>query len=110
MHNRVQYFRVNVESLSKVKGISETLLIVNHDGYFEERNKTMDDIKFGQVKQVFFPYSPHILRTSFLELLKKKGDEAKLHCEGNPDKYGNHRSPKIVVTFKHHWWWMINTV
>ena len=35
VHNRPQYLKVVVESLSRVVGISETLLIVSHDGYFE---------------------------------------------------------------------------
>ncbi|KFK35029.1 hypothetical protein AALP_AA5G224700 [Arabis alpina] len=113
VHNRAQYLRVTVESLSKVKGISETLLIVSHDGYFEEMNKIVDSIKFCQVKQIFSPYSPHIFHTSFPGVTandcKNKGDEAKTLCVGNPDQYGNHRTPKIV-SLKHHWWWMMNTV
>ncbi|CAN8270632.1 unnamed protein product [Cochlearia groenlandica] len=115
VHNRAQYFRVTVESLSKVKGISETLLIISHDGYFEEMNKVVDSIKFCQVKQIFSPYSPHIFRSGFPGVspndCKDKGDEmkTKTRCEGNPDQYGNHRSPKIV-SLKHHWWWMMNTV
>lgn len=110
VHNRPQYLRVTVESLSKVEGISETLLIVSHDGYFEEMNKIVESIKFCQVKQIFSPYSPHIFRDSFpgttANDCKNKGDE---DCQGDPDQYGNHRSPKIV-SLKHHWWWMMNTV
>ncbi|KAK8478621.1 hypothetical protein V6N12_058038 [Hibiscus sabdariffa] len=65
VHNRPQYLRVVVESLSKVVGISETLLIVSHDGYFEEMNKIVEGIKFCQVKQIFAPYSPHVFTDSF---------------------------------------------
>uniref|UniRef100_A0A1J3HTI3 Alpha-1,6-mannosyl-glycoprotein 2-beta-N-acetylglucosaminyltransferase n=1 Tax=Noccaea caerulescens TaxID=107243 RepID=A0A1J3HTI3_NOCCA len=113
VHNRAQYFQVTVESLSKVEGISETLLVISHDGYFEEMNKIVDGIKFCQVKQIFSPYSPHVFRASFPGVTKNdcknKDDEAKTRCEGNPDQYGHHRSPKIV-SLKHHWWWMMNTV
>lgn len=113
VHNRPQYLRVVVESLSQVVGISETLLIVSHDGYFEEMNKIVEGIKFCQVKQIFAPYSPHLFPNSFPGVspndCKDKEDAAKKHCEGNPDQYGNHRSPKIV-SLKHHWWWMMNTV
>ncbi|KAL3573031.1 hypothetical protein D5086_026935 [Populus alba] len=113
VHNRPQYFKVVVESLSKVVGISETLLIVSHDGYFEEMNKIVEGIKFCQVKQIFAPYSPHVFPDSFPGVspndCKDKDDAAKKHCVGNPDQYGNHRSPKIV-SLKHHWWWMMNTV
>lgn len=113
VHNRPQYLRVVVKSLSQVKGIGETLLIVSHDGYFDEMNKIVEGIKFCQVKQIFSPYSPHIFPSSFPGAspndCKNKDDAAKKHCEGNPDQYGNHRSPK-VVSLKHHWWWMMNTV
>ncbi|KAK8346524.1 hypothetical protein V6Z11_A07G223500 [Gossypium hirsutum] len=99
VHNRPQYLRVVVNSLSKVVGISETLLIVSHDGYFEEMNKIVEGIKFCRLKQIFAPYSPHVFTDSF----------PGKHCVGNPDQYGNHRSPNIV-SLKHHWWWMMNTV
>ncbi|KAM7503777.1 hypothetical protein LguiB_002681 [Lonicera macranthoides] len=113
VHNRPQYLQLVVKSLSKVVGISETLLIVSHDGYFEEMNKIVEGIKFCRVKQIFAPYSPHVFTNSFpgesLKDCKDKEDPIKNHCEGNPDQYGNHRSPKIV-SLKHHWWWMMNTV
>lgn len=113
VHNRPQYLRVVVDSLSLVEGINETLLIVSHDGYFEEMNKIVEGIRFCQVKQIFAPYSPHIFSDSFpgvsLKDCRDKDDAVLKKCEGNPDQYGNHRSPKIV-SLKHHWWWMMNTV
>lgn len=113
VHNRPQYLQVVVKSLSKVVGISETLLIVSHDGYFEEMNKIVEGIKFCQVKQIFAPYSPHVFPDSFPGVssndCKEKDDAGKKHCVGSPDQYGNHRSPRIV-SLKHHWWWMMNTV
>jgi alpha-1,6-mannosyl-glycoprotein beta-1,2-N-acetylglucosaminyltransferase len=113
VHNRPQYLKVVVESLSKVVGINETLLIVSHDGYFEEMNKIIGGIRFCQVKQIYAPYSPHLFPNSFPGVsagdCKEKDDAKEKHCEGNPDQYGNHRSPKIV-SLKHHWWWMMNTV
>ena len=113
VHNRPQYLQVVVQSLSQVVGISETLLIVSHDGYFEKMNKIVEGINFCQVKQIFAPYSPHVFSNSFPSIspadCKEKDDPRIEHCEGNPDQYGNHRSPKIV-SLKHHWWWMMNTV
>ncbi|XP_057955326.1 alpha-1,6-mannosyl-glycoprotein 2-beta-N-acetylglucosaminyltransferase [Malania oleifera] len=113
VHNRPQYLQVVAQSLSQVVGISETLLIVSHDGYFEEMNKIVESIKFCQVKQIFAPYSPHIFPNSFPGVSPKdcqnKDDPTEKHCEGKSDQYGNHRSPKIV-SLKHHWWWMMNTV
>lgn len=113
VHNRPQYLNVVVDSLSRVEGISETLLIVSHDGYFEEINRIIEGIKFCQVKQIFAPYSPHIFENSFPGVspndCEDKDDPVKKKCEGTPDQYGNHRAPKIV-SLKHHWWWMMNTV
>ncbi|KAL3623770.1 Alpha-1,6-mannosyl-glycoprotein 2-beta-N-acetylglucosaminyltransferase [Castilleja foliolosa] len=113
VHNRPQYLRLVVDSLSRVEGISETLLIVSHDGYFKEMNKIVEDIKFCQVKQIFAPFSPHLFDNSFpgvsLNDCKEKDNPVEKKCEGTPDQYGNHRSPKIV-SLKHHWWWMMNTV
>ncbi|XP_015900781.3 alpha-1,6-mannosyl-glycoprotein 2-beta-N-acetylglucosaminyltransferase isoform X2 [Ziziphus jujuba] len=113
VHNRPRYLKVVVESLSRVVGISETLLIVSHDGYFEEMNEIIESIRFCQVKQIFAPYSPHVFLDSFPGVspkdCKDKDDAEKKHCNGTPDQYGNHRSPKIV-SLKHHWWWMMNTV
>lgn len=113
VHNRPQYLQLVVDSLSNVVGISETLLIVSHDGYFEEMNKIVEGIKFCQVKQIFAPYSPHVFPDSFPGVspkdCKDKDDPIKNHCVGNSDQYGNHRAPKIV-SLKHHWWWMMNTV
>ncbi|KAL5861710.1 hypothetical protein ACOSQ3_002928 [Xanthoceras sorbifolium] len=113
VHNRPQYLQVVVKSLSHVVGINETLLIVSHDGYFEEMNKIVDGIKFCQVKQIFAPYSPHVFAGGFpgvsLNDCKDKDNATAKHCLGTPDQYGNHRSPKIV-SLKHHWWWMMNTV
>ncbi|CAM8988976.1 unnamed protein product [Rhodiola kirilowii] len=113
VHNRPQYLKIVVQSLSQVEGINETLLVVSHDGYFEEMNKIVEGIKFCQVKQIFAPYSPHIFPNSFPGMspsdCREKDNATERHCTGNPDQYGNHRSPKIV-SLKHHWWWMMNTV
>ncbi|XP_048435225.1 alpha-1,6-mannosyl-glycoprotein 2-beta-N-acetylglucosaminyltransferase-like [Pyrus x bretschneideri] len=113
VHNRPQYLKVAVDSLSQVVGINETLLIVSHDGYFEEMNKVVEGVRFCQVKQIFAPYSPHVFPNSFPGVsptdCKERDDAKTKHCKGTPDQYGNHRSPKIV-SLKHHWWWMMNTV
>ncbi|XP_031492777.1 alpha-1,6-mannosyl-glycoprotein 2-beta-N-acetylglucosaminyltransferase isoform X1 [Nymphaea colorata] len=113
VHNRPQYLRAVVDSLSKVEGIAETLLLVSHDGYFKEMNSIIEGIRFCQVKQIFAPYSPHLFPDSFPGTssgdCKDKQDAQIDNCTGNPDQYGNHRSPRIV-SLKHHWWWMMTTV
>lgn len=113
VHNRPQYLRLVVDSLSKVEGIGEALLIVSHDGFFEEMNAVVESIRFCQVKQIFAPYSPHLFSDSFPGVspgdCHGKDDPALNKCVGNADQYGNHRAPHIV-SLKHHWWWMMNTV
>lgn len=113
VHNRPKYLKLVVDSLSKVQGIDETLLIVSHDGYFEEMNKIVEGIRFCQVKQIFSPYSPHLFVDSFPGVspgdCQDKDDPLLTKCKGKADQYGNHRSPRIV-SLKHHWWWMMNWV
>ncbi|KAJ3695626.1 hypothetical protein LUZ60_001003 [Juncus effusus] len=113
VHNRPKYLKIVVDSLSQVEGISETLLIVSHDGYFPEMDRIIQEIKFCQVKQIFAPYSPHLYTNIFPGVspgdCKEKENPSEKNCKGNTDQYGNHRSPKIV-SLKHHWWWMMNTI
>ncbi|KAL3695417.1 hypothetical protein R1sor_009493 [Riccia sorocarpa] len=82
VHNRPQYFQVVVDSLAKVK-------------------------------QIFALFSPHLFNDTFPgeapEDCKGAEDPSATGCVGNPDQYGNHRSRRIV-SLKHHWWWMMNTV
>ncbi|KAM0929760.1 hypothetical protein ACQ4PT_001383 [Festuca glaucescens] len=65
VHNRPRYLRLVVDSLSRVDGIDEALLIVSHDGYFPEMDEIVKGITFCQVKQIFAPYSPHLFPDSF---------------------------------------------
>ncbi|KAI0497679.1 hypothetical protein KFK09_020912 [Dendrobium nobile] len=113
VHNRPQYLQVVLKSLANVKGIGETMLIVSHDGYFNEMDSIVQAVRFCQVKQIFSPYSPHLYSDSFPGVSKgdcqHKDDPSKKNCSGDADQYGNHRSPRIV-SLKHHWWWMMNTV
>lgn len=113
VHNRPEYLRIVIDSLSRVDGINETLLIVSHDGYFDEMVKIVESIKFCLVKQIFAPYSPHVFPTAFPGVSSSdcngRDDSDETKCEGNPDQFGNYRLPKIV-SLKHHWWWMMNTV
>ncbi|GFZ07563.1 beta-1,2-N-acetylglucosaminyltransferase II [Actinidia rufa] len=82
-------------------------------GILMRRTKIVEGIRFCQVKQIFAPYSPHVFNNIFPGVspadCKDIDDPVKQHCEGTPEQYGNHRSPKIV-SLKHHWWWMMSTV
>ncbi|KAH7314833.1 hypothetical protein KP509_21G022900 [Ceratopteris richardii] len=110
VHNRPAYLKVALEGLSKVVGISEALLVVSHDGFFPEMNSLVESINFCQVKQLFAPFSPHIFPDSFPGTSLGDCNKADEHnCTGDVDQYGNYRAPRIV-SLKHHWWWMMNTV
>jgi alpha-1,6-mannosyl-glycoprotein beta-1,2-N-acetylglucosaminyltransferase len=113
VHYRPKYLQLVLQSLSEVIGINETLLIVSHDGFYEDMNAIVESIRFCQVKQIFAPWSPHLYPDQFPGVspgdCKDKEKAEKLGCTGNPDQYGNHRSVRIV-SLKHHWWWMMNTV
>lgn len=113
VHNRPKYLQIVLDSLAKVEGIGETMLIVSHDGYFPDMDAIVRGIQFCQVKQIFSPYSPHLYPDTFPGVSKRdclgKDDPSASNCSGDADQYGNHRSPKIV-SLKHHWWWMMNTV
>ncbi|KAH7315261.1 hypothetical protein KP509_21G041600 [Ceratopteris richardii] len=110
VHNRPAYLKVAVHGLSQVEGISEALLIVSHDGYFPEMNAIIEGIRFCQVKQIFAPFSPHIFPDAFPGITPGDCEKAESrNCKGDPDQYGHYRSPHIV-SLKHHWWWMMNTV
>lgn len=112
VHNRPEFLKIVLESLAKVNGISETLLIVSHDGFYPEMDELVKNILFCQVKQIYAPYSPHNFQNSFPGLspndcLESANQTA--NCTGQADHFGHFRSPKFT-SLKHHWWWMMNTV
>ncbi|KAL2610359.1 hypothetical protein R1flu_028932 [Riccia fluitans] len=76
-------------------------------------NAIVERIRFCQVKQIFALFSPHLFNDSFPgeapEDCRGSEDSSATGCIGNPDQYGNHRARRIV-SLKHHWWWMMNTV
>lgn len=113
VHSRPKYLALVVSALAQVRGINETLLIVSHDGLYEEMNTIVESIRFCQVKQIFAPWSPHLYTNQFPGVTpgdcQDKDSADQLGCRGNADQYGNHRSVRIV-SLKHHWWWMMNTV
>lgn len=51
VHKRPEYLRLAIAGLSEVEGIDETLLIVSHDGYYDEMNAIVEGVRFCQVSQ-----------------------------------------------------------
>lgn len=49
VHYRPKYLELVVASLAAVRGINETLLIVSHDGFYEDMNAVVESIRFCQV-------------------------------------------------------------
>jgi alpha-1,6-mannosyl-glycoprotein beta-1,2-N-acetylglucosaminyltransferase len=50
VHSRPKYLALVVSALAQVRGINETLLIVSHDGLYEEMNTIVESIRFCQVR------------------------------------------------------------
>lgn len=51
VHSRPKYLELVVSALAEVRGINETLLIVSHDGFYEEMNTIVESIRFCQVRR-----------------------------------------------------------
>lgn len=56
VHYRPKYLKLVVSALSAVQGINETLLIVSHDGFFEDMNAIVESIRFCQVRSFVPPF------------------------------------------------------
>lgn len=54
VHYRPHYLKLVISGLSKVHGINETLLIISHDGFYEDMNSIVESIRFCQVCSIIF--------------------------------------------------------
>ena len=52
-HNRVDHLRLLVNSLSKVRGIENVLLIISHDVYSHQLNELVLSISFCPVSRIY---------------------------------------------------------
>ncbi|KAK0396414.1 hypothetical protein QR680_001708 [Steinernema hermaphroditum] len=118
VHSRIEYLRYLIDTLSKAKGIEETLLIFSHDLSSLAINDLVRSIRFCRVIQIFYPYNIQIFATVYPgqdpnDCPEKIGKVAaeKVGCKNwrHPDKYGNYRVAKLTQ-IKHHWWWKVNYV
>ena len=57
VHDRAAYLRHLVSSLSKARGISDTLLVFSHDKWDDDVNDVIAGIEFARTMQIFYPYS-----------------------------------------------------
>ncbi|XP_023684114.1 alpha-1,6-mannosyl-glycoprotein 2-beta-N-acetylglucosaminyltransferase [Paramormyrops kingsleyae] len=118
VHNRPEYLKLLVESLRKVKGIENILLIFSHDYWSPEINQVVASVNFCQVLQIFFPFSIQLYPHEFPGNDPKdcprdipKKDALKLGCINAeyPDSFGHYREARFSQT-KHHWWWKLHFV
>lgn len=118
VHNRVDHLGFLVESLRKVRGIEQVLLVVSHDVYSHELNSLVRSITFCPVLQIFFPHSQQIYHNRFpgedpndcpRDIQKDQALLKKCNNAEHPDKYGHYREVKYCQT-KHHWIWKLQFV
>ena len=57
VHNRLEYLRHLLSSLSVSRGISSCLLVFSHDLWEEEMNRELTGITWAPVTQIFYPFS-----------------------------------------------------
>ena len=118
VHDRINYLRYLIKSLSIAKGINETLIIFSHDIWDDEMNTLVGSIKFAKVLQIFYPYSIQTHENIFPGDSPNdcpngisKEQAKKLNCINAewPDHFGHYRKAK-VAQIKHHWWWKAHRV
>ena len=54
VHNRLNYLKALIRSLSKVQNINETLIVFSHDYYDDNINNLIKHIPFAKVMLYFF--------------------------------------------------------
>lgn len=118
VHDRIEYLRQLIVSLSGARGIHKCLIIFSHDVWDDQINKLVRSIDYAMVMQIFYPFSLQTHPYSFpgessrdCPRNAKKAEVKKLNCINGdwPDLYGHYREAKFTQT-KHHWWWKANTI
>lgn len=57
VHNRLQYLRQLIISLSQASGIDNTLIIFSHDFWDDKINDLVNSVDFAKTMQIFYPFS-----------------------------------------------------
>jgi len=118
VHDRLEYLRQLIKSLSLAAGIDQALLIFSHDVWEEELNILVRSIDFCQTLQIFYPFSLQTHKHSFpgesesdcpRDADKKKAQSLSCTNAAWPDLHGHYREAQFTQT-KHHWWWKANQV
>ncbi|CDS40406.1 alpha 16 mannosyl glycoprotein [Echinococcus multilocularis] len=109
VHQRYTHLLYLIESLRRVRGIEEALVVFSHDFFSPEINRMIAAIRFVRFTQIFFPYSRQIFLNSF-----PGPDPRDCHTRGAknclnhewPDIAGNYRDARFAQV-KHHWIWKL---
>ncbi|XP_051953984.1 alpha-1,6-mannosyl-glycoprotein 2-beta-N-acetylglucosaminyltransferase-like [Xyrauchen texanus] len=118
VHNRPAYLQMLIQSLEKVVGVQNVLLIFSHDYFSEEISDMIKGISFCKLLQIYFPYSIQLYPNEFPGRDPQdcprdisKEDAIKRGCLNaeHPDSYGHYREAPITQS-KHHWWWKLHFV
>lgn len=99
VHQRPQYLRWLLHSLSRVRGIESALLVLSHSHIDADLVAAAREVCFCRAVRIFFPYSMQIWPDQF------PGDE----CGSQTNRTKCPREAKVTMA-KHHWWWLHNFV
>lgn len=80
VHYRPKYLQLVIQSLSEVIGINETLLIVSHDGFYEDMNAIVESIRFCQARAPSSLLSLYQRSLSNLQIIHDKETVVKNSC------------------------------
>jgi len=89
VHFRLEYLVLLIQSLSRVKGIEDSLLIFSHDVYSLEMNSLIKQIHFARVLQIFLPFTSQLTPEFFPSVPSGEG----------------HNKVVSYSLAKQHWWW-----
>lgn len=65
MHDRFTHLLYLIESLRKVQGIEDALLVFSHDFFSPEANRMIDAVRFVRFTQIFYPLTRQLFPNFF---------------------------------------------
>uniref|UniRef100_A0A0X3PME2 Alpha-1,6-mannosyl-glycoprotein 2-beta-N-acetylglucosaminyltransferase n=1 Tax=Schistocephalus solidus TaxID=70667 RepID=A0A0X3PME2_SCHSO len=112
VHERFENLIALIDSLSRVHGIEDTLLVFSHDVFLDEINSLVANIGFAPVLQIFYPYSIQIYNSSFPAQDPRDCPRTLTNTSSNclnkdwPDFASHYREANVSQT-KNHWFWKL---
>ena len=114
-HKRRNYLEKVIESLRKVEGIEQVLLVISHDGYFDDMVRLSKSIDFCRVMLLFHPFAKMYAVDTGKEATTRQMNEMNKRTQVFWDfetTTGSFLSdPRLVQAApKHHYWWLWNVL